>query len=198
MFMPEDLFAQLDNELNNMTLDIKYDMEKQNAKKAEITKSLIENFWKVWIRFDKIKVPFTMEPSYSTFATFEEFPEHWEFRNIDFAQINTISLVDRSQEQGRTGDSLKAWYYTVDKSMHLRIVFEYCEGEHYYKYSGWKRIFTQQIIYDAPLERVNFTKIWDVLAGVIKVWFESHLRHNRDIIIKYCKENFEKGETFTQ
>ncbi len=196
--MAEDLFAQLDRELVDMTVDIKEDMIKQNEKKAELSKSLIENFWKVWIRFDKIKIPFTMEPSYSTFAVFDEFPEQWKFRNIDFSQISTISLVDRSQEQGRTGDSLKAWYYNVDKATHLRIVFEYCEGEHYYKYSGWKRIFTQQIIYDAPLERVNFNKVWDVLSGVIKVWFESHLRRNRDIIIKYSKENFEKGETFTQ
>jgi len=40
--------------------------------------------------------------------------------------------------------------------------------------------------------------MWAVLSNVIKVWFESHLRKNRDLIIKYVKENFEKGETFTQ
>ena len=39
--------------------------------------------------------------------------------------------------------------------------------------------------------------MWEILAGVIKVWFESHLRKNRDLLIKYCKESFEKGETFT-
>ena len=45
---------------------------------------------------------------------------------------------------------------------------------------------------------MSFEKLWAVVAGVVKVWFESHLRKNRDVIIQYVKENFEKGETFTQ
>jgi hypothetical protein len=33
---------------------------------------------------------------------------------------------------------------------------------------------------------------------VVKSWFESHLRHNREVLINALKENFEKGETFTE
>lgn len=197
--MPDDLFAQLDAELNELAEDITDDMGKLSERKAAINKSLIENFWKIWIRFDKRKIHFTMEPSPGTFATFEEFPDKWSFRdNFRFADCSSISLIDKTQDQGRTGDSLKAWYYPVGKEVHFRLVFEYCEGEHYYKYSGWKRIFAQQILYDSPVDKVNLNKIWEILAGLVKVWFESHLRRNRELLLKYVRENFEKGETFTQ
>ena len=196
--MPEDLFAQLDAELQNMTEDIVDDMGKLSEKKAAINKSIIENFWKVWIRFDRMKIHFTMEPSPGAFATFKDFPEEWEFRdNFDFTNTQSVYLIDKTQDQGRTGDSLKAWFYNLGKEVHFRLVFEYCEGEHYYKYSGWKRIFAQQVLYDSPIDKVNLNKVWEILAGVIKVWLESHLRKNRDLLIKYCKESFEKGETFT-
>jgi len=188
----------LDAELKDMTQDIVDDMGKLSDKKASINKSVIENFWKVWIRFDRMKVHFTMEPSPGAFAQFDDFPEAWKFRdNFNFADVGSVYLIDKTQDQGRTGDSIKAWFYNLGKEVHFRLVFEYCEGEHYYKYSGWKRIFAQQVLYDSPLDKVNISKVWEILAGVIKVWFESHLRKNRDVLLKYVRENFEKGETFT-
>ncbi len=197
--MPEDLFAQLDAELNELTEDITDDMGKLSEKKAAINKSIIENFWKIWLRFDKRKIHFTMEPSPSAFATFDEFPDKWSFReNFRFADVTSISLTDKTQDQGRTGDCLKAWYHPVGKEIHFGLLFEYCEGEHYYKYSGWKRIFAQQILYESPLDKVNLNKVWELVTALIKVWFESHLRKNRELLLKYVRENFERGETFTQ
>ncbi len=78
------------------------------------------------------------------------------------------------------------------------MVFEYCEGEHYYKYSGWKRIFTQRVLYDTTLNALSFDKLHKVLADVVKIWFESHIRRNRENLIKHVKDNYEKGETFSQ
>ena len=78
------------------------------------------------------------------------------------------------------------------------MVFEYCEGEHYYKYSGWKRIFTQRVLYDTTLSALSFDKLHKIMADVVKTWYESHLRRNREILIKHLKENYEKGESFTQ
>ena len=196
--MPEDLFAQLDAELKDMTQDIVDDMGKLSDKKGSINKSIIENFWKVWIRFDRMKIHFTMEPSPGAFAQFDDFPESWKFRdNFNFAEVGSVYLIDKTQDQGRTGDSLKAWFYNLGKEVHFRLVFEYCEGEHYYKYSGWKRIFAQQVLYDSPIDKVNIGKVWELLAAVIKVWFESHLRKNRELLLKFIRENYEKGETFT-
>ena len=196
--MPEDIFAQLDQELDSMKNVIIEDMDKLNSQKVEITKELIEFFWNIWIRFDRIKVHFTVEPGPQDFATFEEYPEKWHFKeSMNFAAIDTVSLTDKTQAGGRIGDKIEARFYSVDKTLHLRVVFEYCDGEHYYKYSGWKRIFAQNIIYDSPVEKAKMSKIWEVISDIVKIWFESHLRRNRDMILKYVKDNFEKGETFT-
>ena len=78
------------------------------------------------------------------------------------------------------------------------MVFEYCEGEHYYKYAGWKRVFGQFVIIDSALNDVDMDDVHDKLGEVVKAWYESHLRRNRDVLISYLKSNFEKGETFAE
>ena len=197
--MEDDWFESLDEELIQKTKEILDDVGEQNTRKEEINKTLIEDFWRVWIRFNDINVHFTMEPSHSAFAQFDSFPKEWRFKpKFNFGAVNVIQLIDRTQEQGRVGDSLKLRYYNLDKKVHFRLVFEFCEGEHYYKYSGWKRIFGQHILYDAPLDKVNMKKVHEVMSEVIKVWYESHLRRNRDLLIKHLREEYEKGETFTQ
>ena len=196
--MANDIFEQLDQELESMKSVIIEDMDKLNNQKASIVKELIEFFWQVWIRFDRIKVHFTIEPSPSTFALFKEYPDNWSFRpEFDFSAVNEISITDKTQDQGRIGDRIIVNFYNIEKSVHMRILFEYCDGEHYYKYSGWKRIFSQQIIYDCPLDKAKTQKVYEVLSVILKIWFESHLRRNRELIIKHMKDNFEKGETFT-
>lgn len=194
-----DWFAELDAELDKKTNEIMKEVVDQTNQKAEINRTLIDDFWKIWIRFNKINAHLSIEPEYSAFAQFDEFPAEWRFKeDFDFSAINNVSLTDRTQDQGRVGDSIKSWYYAVDNKVHLRMVFEYCEGEHYYKYAGWKRIFSQFVLYDAALEKVDLKKIHDVLSDIIKTWYESHLRRERDIILGHLKENYKKGETFTQ
>jgi hypothetical protein len=90
------------------------------------------------------------------------------------------------------------WYYNDNGIVRLRMIFEYCEGEHYYKYAGWKRVFGQFVVYDQALGDVDIDDIHDKMAIVVRAWFESHLRHNREVLINALKENFEKGETFTE
>ncbi|RLF49055.1 MAG: hypothetical protein DRN20_03065 [Thermoplasmata archaeon] len=195
----DDWILALDQELEKKRDEILKDVNEQNTRKANINRTLIKDFWNIWLRFNKINIHMTMEPSHTAFAQFEEFPERWRFKpNFDFSAVNTIQLVDKTLDQGRVGDSIKVRHYYVDKVPHLRMVFEFCEGEHYYKYSGWKRIFVQYILYDSPLNKVSVKRIHEILADIIKVWYESHLRRNRDMLLKYIKDNFEKGETFTQ
>ena len=95
-------------------------------------------------------------------------------------------------------DALRVWYYKVDGKLHLRMSFNFCEGEQYYKYSGWKRIFSEYVLYDAPLSKVSMNRIHEILKDLIKTWYESHLKRDRDIILNYVKNNFEKGETITK
>lgn len=195
----EDWFAALDAELDKKTNEIMKEVVTQSNMRTDVNRTLIEDFWKIWIRFNKINIHLTIVPEYSSFAQFEEYPTEWKFKDdFDFSVINNISLMDRTQDQGRVGDSIKAWYYAVDNKIHLRIVFEYCEGEHYYKYAGWKRIFGQYVLYDAFLDEVDLNKIHGVLGDIIKAWYESHLRRERDIILKHLKDKYPKGETFTE
>jgi len=193
----DDWFSQLDEELEKKTVQITDNFVEQNSKKGEINRALLEDLFRIWSRFNKISVHFTMAPEASTFATFAVYPEQWQFKtNFDFAGIDNASLTDRTQN--RVGDSAKIWYYNVDSQTHFRMVFEFCEGEHYYKYAGWKRIFSQYVLLDVPVMKFDEKKFHEVLADVVKTWYESHLRRDRDIVLKHIRDKYEKAETFTQ
>lgn len=197
----EDWFASLDVELEKKTKEISKDLGEQNVARLEINKTLIEDFWKVWKRFNKINVHFALEPNYSNWAVFTDtFPEgEWHWRpGFNPAAVQTVQLLDRTMDQGRVGDALKVNYIEVDGKGRLRMIFEYSEGEHYYKYSGWKRIWTIHTLYDQGVDRVDMDDVHRILADLVKVWYESHLRRNRDILIKYLKTTYEKIETFNQ
>jgi hypothetical protein len=197
----DDWFSTLDAELERKTKEISKDLGERNVARLEINRTLIEDFWKIWKRFNKINVHFAIEPNHSNWAVFQDtFPDSdWSWRpGFNAAAVQTVQLLDRTMDQGRVGDALKVNYVDVDGKTRLRAIFEYCEGEHYYKYSGWKRIWTIHTLYDASLERVNLNDLHRMLADLVKVWYESHLRRNRDVLIKYLKQTFEKVETFNQ
>ena len=78
------------------------------------------------------------------------------------------------------------------------MVFEFCEGEHYYKYAGWKRTYAQYILYESPADEVDMESLHEILGTVVMQWYESHLRKDRNIILDVIKDDFEKGNTFSQ
>lgn len=190
---------QLDAELEKQTQEIMKDAAELQTQMGALNKTLISDFDRIKERFDKQRVFLTMEPQRSVYAQQDDTQEKWDFKT-DFRpeEIRNIQLIDRTQEQGRMGDSLKVWYYNDNGVVRMRMIFEYCEGEHYYKYAGWKRVFGQFVIYDAALSDVEIDEVHDKMAVVVKAWYESHLRHNREVLINALKENFEKGETFTE
>jgi len=192
-----DWFAQLDEELEKKTLEITDNLVEQNTQKAIINRILLQDLYRIWLRFNKINVHFTLVPEHSNFLKFIVYPEQYEVKaDFNFTGVDMVSLTDRTQ--GRVGDSLKAWFYSVDSQTHFRMAFEFCEGEHYYKYAGWKRIFSNYVLMDVPVTKFDEKKHHEVLADVIKVWYESHLRRDREIILKHLREKYDKGETFTQ
>ena len=197
----DDWFSSLDAELEKKTKEIIEDVGEQNEVRLELNRTLIEDFWKVWKRFNKINVHFTMEPSYSNWGVFSDtFPEgDWKWRpGFNPAAVQSVQLLDRSMDEGRVGDAVKVNYVEGDGKVHLKMTFEYSEGEHYYKYSGWKRIWTIHTLYDAATDRVDLDDLHKILSDLVKVWYESHLRRNRDLLIKYLKQTYEKVETFNQ
>ena len=127
----DDWFSSLDAELEKKTKEIIDDVGEQNVARLELNKTLIEDFWKVWKRFNKINVHFALEPSYTNWAVFPDtFPDgDWHWRpGFNPAAVQTIQLLDRSMDQGRVGDALKVNYVEADGKIQLRVTFEYCEG----------------------------------------------------------------------
>ena len=196
----ENWFESLDKELEEQTKEIIESFGEQNTQKLEVNRSLIEDFWRIWKRFNKINVHFTIEPSYTAFAQFDEFPYgEWKWRtSFNVAGVNRIELVDRTQDQGRIGDALRVSYYVENNKPSIRIDFQYCEGEHYYKYSGWKRIYSQHLLYEEPLEKVQMGDVHGVFRDVVKTWYESHLKRNRSLLLNHLKSKYPSVETFTQ
>lgn len=192
-----DWFAQLDEELEKKTLQITDNLVEQTNQKSDVNRNLLNDLFRIWARFNKINVHMSMVPDPQTFAHFVVYPDQWDIKpDFNFSGVDNVALTDRTQ--GRVGDSLKAWFYSVDSLTHFRLAFEYCEGEHYYKYAGWKRIFSNYTLMDMPVAKFDEKKFHEVLADVVKVWYESHLRRDREIVLKHLREKYEKGETFTQ
>lgn len=197
----DDWFASLDAELERKTMEVTKDLGEQHHARLEINRTLIADFWKIWKRFNKISVHCALEPNYGSWGVFTDtFPDgDWHWRpGFNPATVQAIQLHDRTMDQGRVGDALKVSYLDVDGKSRLKVIFEYSEGEHYYKYSGWKRIWTIHTLYDQAVERVELDDLHKMLADLVKVWYESHLRRNRDILVKYLKQTYEKVETFSQ
>jgi hypothetical protein len=193
----DDWFQALEAELTKKTTEIEKNVGAQNMRKYELNKTLVSDFWKILLRFEQIGIHFAIDPPHEKFARFDKYPFEWTLKdNYNFGEVSQIILTDRTQDQGRVGDTLKARYYVEEGVTHLRITFEYCEGEHYYKYSGWKRIFAQHVLYDMPTDKVDTETIHDIFAGLVKAWYESHLRKNRNLVIEYLKANFQAGESF--
>jgi len=196
-----DWFDTLDAELQRKTAEILSDVGQQASKRTDLNKTLIEDAWKIWKRFNAMNVHLAMEPSYERWAVFPDtFPDgDWRWREgFNPASVQSVTLTDRTQEQNRIGDALKIAYYDTDRRPRVKISFEYCEGEHYYKYSGWKRIWSIHTLLDSSADRLDVNEVHKVLGDVVKAWYESHLRRNRDLLIKHLKKNYERVETYNQ
>ncbi len=197
----DDWFEALDAELQKKTDEIVKDIDQSSKKRDDFTKELLADIWRIWLRFNRINIPFRIEPDQYTFLSFKAYPNDWELKGdeeMDYGMFNSIYLIDVSPDQNRTGDSLKILYYDKDGETHIKMIFEFCEGEHYYKYAGWKRIFVQYILYDAPLKKAKMDDIHEIMGDVVKTWYESHLRRNRDIILDHIRSKYVKGEEFPQ
>ncbi len=197
----DDWFEALDEELEKKTKEIVKDVSQTSKKKEEFTKTLLADIWRIWLRFNRINVTFKIEPDQYSFLRFKDYPSEWELKDdseFDYGALNQISIIDVSPLQNRTGDALKILMYPKDGETHIKMIFEFCEGEHYYKLAGWKRIFVQYILYEAPLKKAKLDDIHEIMGDVVKTWYESHLRKNRDIIIDHIRSKYVKGEEFPQ
>jgi len=168
--------------------------------RADFNRTMIADFWKIWKRFHETNVTLAIEPGHEAWAVFRDtFPDGpWTWRpGFDAGAVTTIGLVDRAAEQGRVGDALRVVHDDRDGAERVRITFEYCQGEAYRKSSGWRRIWSIHTLFDSSRESADFGAIGDLLADAGKVWLDSHLRRNRDVLIRHLRKTYPDAETFS-
>ncbi|MCI4345036.1 MAG: hypothetical protein L3J87_05375 [Thermoplasmata archaeon] len=168
------------------------------GRRAELNRRLLQDLWEVHNQFEESSVHLTVDPSQTLFATFVDYPTKWTFKeNFDFAAVKTIELRDRMP--GWVGFTLRFWYYpTPEGKPHLRGVFEWCEGETYHRYTGWMRMMTQAVLYDAPDPQVNMRSIHQVLRDVVVAWFSAHLDRAPEKFTEHLKGKYPRGASFTK
>ena len=166
--------------------------------RTELNKRLLQDLWEVHNQFEEVSVHLTLDPSQTLFATFAEYPTKWTFReNFDFGAVKTVELADRAA--GWVGFTLRFWYYrSADGVGRLRGIFEWCDGESYHRYSGWMRMMSQAVLYDAPEDSVNVRELHRVLRDVVVQWYAAHLEKNPATFVAHLKEKYPKGASYAK
>ena len=166
--------------------------------RAKLNQRLLQDLWEVHNQFEDIGVHLTIDPSQTLFATFVEYPTTWTFRdNFEFGAVKTIELADRSS--GWVGFTLRSWYYrTPEGKTHLRSIFEWCDGESYHRYSGWMRMMSQAVLYDAAEDEVEIKELHRILRDVVVQWYAAHLEKTPEKFVAHLKEKYPKGASYAK
>ncbi|HTT16662.1 MAG TPA: hypothetical protein VMH49_04820 [Thermoplasmata archaeon] len=197
--LPEDDFvSQLRGELARRQEAVDSRTGEDLSHRGELNKRLLQDLWEVHNQFEDISVHLTLDPSQTLFATFAEYPSKWTFKEtFDFGQVKTIELGDRAQ--GWVGFTLRFWYYrTAEGVAHLRGIFEWCDGESYHRYSGWMRMMSQAVLFDAAEDDVSVRDLHRVLRDIVVQWYAAHLEKNPATLVAHLKEKYPKGASYAK
>jgi hypothetical protein len=166
--------------------------------RAKLNQRLLQDLWEVHNQFEEVGVHLAIDPSQTLFATFVEYPTTWTFKeNFDFGAVKTVELGDRAS--GWVGFTLRSWYYrTPEGKTHLRSIFEWCDGESYHRYSGWMRMMSQAVLYDAAEDEVDIKELHRILRDVVVQWYAAHLEKNPAAFVAHLKEKYPKGASYAK
>jgi hypothetical protein len=166
--------------------------------RSELNRRLLQDLWEVHNQFEEINAHLTIDPSQTLFATFAEYPVKWTFKeNFDFGSVKTIELADRAQGWG--GFVLRFWYYrTPEGTARLRGIYEWCDGESYHRYSGWMRMMSQAVLYDAAETEVSVPALHRVLQDIVVHWYSAHLERSPEPFVAHLKEKYPKGASYAK
>lgn len=189
----DDWFEALDEELEKATNKLNDTSSQKTTKKFDINKELMEDLWRIYLRFDKINAHLGLDPEESTFMQVKG--DEWSLReDFDYALLNRMALSDRTE--GRVGDGLQVHHYLMsDGKEGLKITFNFMEGEKYDKYKGWMRLYSHFNLYDVPLSKADMETIHGIFSEVVKKWYESYLKRDREYLLSSLAKSYEKGET---
>ena len=201
---PEPALAE-DDFVSSLKADLVRKQELAGAKtgedlteRAELNRRLLQDLWEVHNQFEEISVHLTIDPSQTLFATFAEYPTKWTFKeNFDFGAVKTIELLDRAA--GWIGFTLRFWYYrTPEGKTRLRGIFEWCDGESYHRYSGWMRMMSQAVLFDAGEDEVKISELHRILKDVVVQWYSAHLERSPESFVAHLKEKYPKGASYAK
>ncbi len=194
----DDFVSQLKRELTRTQATAGAKTGEDLSHRAELNKRLLQDLWEVHNQFEEVSVHLTIDPSQTLFATFAEYPTKWTFKeNFDFGAVKTIELADRTQ--GWPGFTLRFWYYRAgDGDGRLRGIAEWCDGESYHRYSGWMRMMSQAVLYDAPELHVDLRELHRVLKDVVVHWYAVHLERTPEAFVAHLKEKYPKGASYAK
>jgi hypothetical protein len=196
---PEDDFvSSLKNDLARTQQEAGAKSGEDLTHRAKLNQRLLQDLWEVHNQFEEIGVHLTIDPSQTLFATFVEYPTTWTFRdNFDFGAVKTVELGDRAS--GWVGFTLRSWYYrTPEGKTHLRAIFEWCDGESYHRYSGWMRMMSQAVLYDAAEDEVEVKELHRILRDVVVQWYAAHLEKTPEKFVAHLKEKYPKGASYAK
>ncbi len=195
----EDWFEKLQSDLNKKSEEILKGYNLETDKKRNINIEMVQDLWKIYLKFVDVNVHFTLDPPATNWASFTDYPTNWKIRDeYNFGALNSISFVDTTREDDRTGDALKMIYELGPEGEKIKITFEFFEGEKYYKYSGWKRTYAKHTLYENLVSKSSIDEIHNVLSDLILKWYESHLKRDRNLLINHIKEKYPISESFTE
>ncbi|MCL4325198.1 MAG: hypothetical protein M1144_07065 [Candidatus Thermoplasmatota archaeon] len=191
----EEFLSSLRSEVERLRRETTEKVDENKQLKIDTTRRLLQDLWEVHNMFDEVGIHMTIDPPHTSFALFDSFPDKWSFKQgYDFSALNSMELKDRTP--GWVGDSLRMWYYTTQEGKtHLRMIFEWCEGETYQKYSGWMRIITQVVLYDAPAAEANMAHLHGIVKDVVLAWHAGHINRDREKFLTHLREKYPKGST---
>lgn len=194
----DDFVLSLKNEFAKVQKSAGEKTGEDLSHRAALNKRLLQDLWEVHNQFEEISVHLTLEPSQTLFATFLEYPEKWSFRdNFDFGAVKTIELKDRTP--GWLGHTLRFWYYkTPEGKTHLRAIFEWSDGESYHRYTGWMRMMSQAVLYDAMETSVSVHELHQILKDIVVKWYASHVDRTPEAFIAHLKEKYPKGASYAK
>ena len=194
----DDFVSQLKRELSRTQESAGAKTGEDLSHRGELNRRLLQDLWEVHNQFEEVSVHLTVDPSQTLFATFAEYPTKWTFKeNFDFGAVKTIELADRAQ--GWVGFTLRFWYYrSPEGTARLRGIFEWCDGERYHRYSGWMRMMSQAVLYDAAEDDVDVRELHRVLKDVVVHWYSAHLERTPEVFVAHLKEKYPKGASYAK
>ncbi len=193
--MAEDWADRIGEALEKKLEEVRENLKTLNSKRREINREFLKALWKIHQKFLEVGAHMVMDPPPVEWGIVTPQSDEIKLRDdIDFARFSSIMLIDRTQDLGALGDALVLRHTLEGETPIVEVLFRIYEAEKYYKYEGWKKVYSQFLVKKMPLAEADLGEIQEALTEPIVKWFEAHIRKDRSIFVDYVSSNFQQLE----